>query len=88
MLIEVHLSIRFWAEAINTACYTQNRSLIVKRFKKTTYEIFRGRKPNIEYFHIFGCNCFIKNNRDALGKFNAEAVGLPGPNTWTGRQAV
>ncbi|KAJ9546733.1 LOW QUALITY PROTEIN: hypothetical protein OSB04_019276 [Centaurea solstitialis] len=63
MLIEARLPIQFWAEAVNTACYTQNRLLIVKRFKKTTYELFRGRKPNIEYFHIF----------DALGKFDAKA---------------
>ncbi|KAJ9561637.1 hypothetical protein OSB04_006797 [Centaurea solstitialis] len=61
------------AEAVNTACYTQNRSLIVKRLKKTAYELFRGRKPNIEYIYIFGCNCYIKNNRDALGKFDAKA---------------
>ncbi|KAJ9556953.1 hypothetical protein OSB04_011567 [Centaurea solstitialis] len=61
MLIEARLPIQFWAEAVNTACYTQNRSLIVKRFKKTAYELFRGRKPNIKYFHIFGCNCYIKN---------------------------
>ncbi|KAJ9566213.1 hypothetical protein OSB04_002179 [Centaurea solstitialis] len=73
MLIEARLPIQFWAEAVNTACYTQNRSLIVKRFKKTAYELFRGRKPNIEYFHIFGCNCYIKNDRDALGKFDAKA---------------
>ncbi|KAJ9539161.1 hypothetical protein OSB04_031894 [Centaurea solstitialis] len=61
------------AEAVNTACYTQNRSLIMKRFKKTAYELIRGRKSNIEYFHIFGCNCYIKNDRDALGKFDAKA---------------
>ncbi|KAJ9561414.1 hypothetical protein OSB04_006574 [Centaurea solstitialis] len=73
MLIEARLSIQFWAEAVNTTCYTQNRSLIVKRFKKTAYELFRGRKPNIEYFHIFGCNCYIKNNRDAPGKFDDKA---------------
>ncbi|KAJ9542935.1 hypothetical protein OSB04_029441 [Centaurea solstitialis] len=73
MLIDAHLPIQFWAEAVNTACYTQNRSLIVKRFKKTAYKLIRGRKPNIEYFHIFGCNCYIKNDRDALGKFDAKA---------------
>ncbi|KAJ9557781.1 hypothetical protein OSB04_012395 [Centaurea solstitialis] len=73
MLIDARLPIQFWAEVVNTACYTQNRSLIVKRFKKTAYEIFRGRKPNIEYFHIFGCNCYIKNNIDALGKFDTKA---------------
>ena len=45
----------------------------MKRFKKTTYELFRGRKPNISYFHIFSCNCYIKNDRDNLGKFDAKA---------------
>ncbi|KAJ9542557.1 hypothetical protein OSB04_029063, partial [Centaurea solstitialis] len=73
MLIEAYPPIQFWVEAVNTACYTQNRSLIVKRFKKTAYELIRGRKPNIEYFHIFHCNCYIKNDRDALGKFDAKA---------------
>ncbi|KAJ9548149.1 hypothetical protein OSB04_020692 [Centaurea solstitialis] len=73
MLIEARLPLQFWAEAVNSACYTQNRSLIVKRFKKTAYELFRERKPNISYFHIFGCNCYIKNDRDNLGKFDAKA---------------
>ncbi|KAJ9561689.1 hypothetical protein OSB04_006849 [Centaurea solstitialis] len=73
MLIEARLPLQLWAKAVNTACYTQNRSLIVKRFKKTAYELFRGRKPNISYFHIFGCNCYIKNDRDNLGKFDAKA---------------
>ncbi|KAJ9542409.1 hypothetical protein OSB04_028915 [Centaurea solstitialis] len=73
MLIEARLPIQLWVGAVNTACYTQNMSLIVKRFKKTAYELIRGRKPNIEYFHIFGCNCYIKNDRDALGKFDAKA---------------
>ncbi|KAJ9546781.1 hypothetical protein OSB04_019324 [Centaurea solstitialis] len=73
ILIEARLPLQFWAEAVNTACYTQNRSLIVKRFKKTAYELFRGRKPNISYFHIFGCNCYIKNDRDNLRKFDAKA---------------
>ncbi|KAJ9547782.1 hypothetical protein OSB04_020325 [Centaurea solstitialis] len=70
MLIEARLPLQLWAV---TACYTQNRSLIVKRFKKTAYELFRGRKPNISYYHIFGCNCYIKNDRDNLGKFDAKA---------------
>ncbi|KAJ9541914.1 hypothetical protein OSB04_028420 [Centaurea solstitialis] len=73
MLIEARLPLQFWAEAVNTTCYTQNRSLIVKRFKKTAYELFKERKPNISYFHIFGCNCYIKNDINNLGKFDAKA---------------
>ena len=46
MLSESSLATQFCPEAISTACFTQNRSLIVKRFKKTPYELFRGRKPS------------------------------------------
>ena len=60
---------QFWAEAIDTACYTQNRSIIVKRHRKTSYEMLRKRKPNINYFHVFGCPVFVLDNRNKLGKF-------------------
>ncbi|KAJ9561128.1 hypothetical protein OSB04_006288 [Centaurea solstitialis] len=70
MLSEANLATQFWAEAVNTACYTQNRSLIVKRFRRTPYELFRNRKPSIEHLHIFGCVCYILNNKDNLGKFD------------------
>nr|GEV14644.1 putative ribonuclease H-like domain-containing protein [Tanacetum cinerariifolium] len=43
----------FWAEAVNTACYVQNRVLVVKPHNKTHYELFRGkfdRKADEGYF--------------------------------------
>ena len=55
------------------ACYTQNRSVIVKRHDKTPYEIFRKRIPDISYFHVFGCPVFIHNHKDHLGKFDAKS---------------
>ncbi|KAI3735591.1 hypothetical protein L6452_15098 [Arctium lappa] len=73
MLSDSHLPTQFWVEAVNTACFTQNRSLIIKRFGKTAYELFVGRKPSISFLHIFGCQCFILNNRDQLGKFDPKA---------------
>ncbi|KAI3666943.1 hypothetical protein L6452_41984 [Arctium lappa] len=73
LLTDSHLPAQFWPEVINTACFTQNRSLIVKRFNKTAYELFHGRKPSINFLHIFGCQCFILNNRDTLGKFDPKA---------------
>ncbi|GJX19621.1 retrovirus-related pol polyprotein from transposon TNT 1-94 [Tanacetum coccineum] len=60
-------------EDVNTACYTQNRSIIVKRHGKTTYDVFRGRCPDISYFHMFGCHVHIYNQRDHLGKFDEKA---------------
>ncbi|GJZ14122.1 retrovirus-related pol polyprotein from transposon TNT 1-94 [Tanacetum coccineum] len=60
-------------EAANIACYTQNRSIIVKRHGRTTYDVFRGRSPDISYFHMFGCPVHIHNHRDHLGKFDEKA---------------
>ncbi|KAJ9544821.1 hypothetical protein OSB04_024528 [Centaurea solstitialis] len=73
MLSEANLATQFWAEAVSTACYTQNRSFIVKRFRRTAYELFRNRKPSIEHLHIFGCVCYILNNKDNLRKFDSKS---------------
>ncbi|GKA80144.1 retrovirus-related pol polyprotein from transposon TNT 1-94 [Tanacetum coccineum] len=63
-----------WAEDIDTACFTQNRSIIHTRHNKTPYELIRGRKPNIQYFHVFGSLCYPTNDRDDLGKNETEAI--------------
>ncbi|KAI3503609.1 hypothetical protein L1887_32055 [Cichorium endivia] len=69
MLIFASLPQYFWAEATVTACFTQNRSLINSRLNVTPYEEMNKQKPNVKFFHIFGCRCFIKNNKDHLSKF-------------------
>ncbi|GJW78456.1 retrovirus-related pol polyprotein from transposon TNT 1-94 [Tanacetum coccineum] len=56
------------AEAMATACFTQNRSIIHTRYNKTPYELLRGRKLNVEYFHVFGSLCYPTNDRNDLGK--------------------
>ncbi|KAI3685255.1 hypothetical protein L6452_34494 [Arctium lappa] len=73
MLAGSDLSTNFWAEAVATACFTKNRSTIVKRFQKTSYELINNRKPNVKYFHVFGCRCYILNDRESLGKFDKKA---------------
>ncbi|KAJ9557536.1 hypothetical protein OSB04_012150 [Centaurea solstitialis] len=60
------LPLTFWAETVNTACYIQNRSLVVKRFEKTPYQLL----PNIKFFHVFGCKCYVLNDREPVRKFN------------------
>ena len=73
LVCEAGLPLSFWAEAVNTACYTQNRSIIVKRHGKTAYEVLKGRTPDVSYFHVFGCVCYILNQKDQLSKFAAKA---------------
>nr|GEX80334.1 retrovirus-related Pol polyprotein from transposon TNT 1-94 [Tanacetum cinerariifolium] len=62
----------FWGETVNTACYTPNKSIII-RHRKTAYDVFRGRSPDISYFHVFGCPVHIYNHRHHLGKFDEKA---------------
>ncbi|GJS99713.1 retrovirus-related pol polyprotein from transposon TNT 1-94 [Tanacetum coccineum] len=73
MLIFSRLPEFIWAEAVATACFTQNRSIIHTRHNKTPYELLRGRKPNVEYFHVFGSLCYPTNDRDDLGKMKPKA---------------
>ncbi|GJR59339.1 retrovirus-related pol polyprotein from transposon TNT 1-94 [Tanacetum coccineum] len=70
MLNSAKLPKQFWGEAVNTVYYTQNRSIIVKRHGKTSYDVFKGRSPDISYFHMFGCHIYIHNHKDHFGKFD------------------
>nr|GEZ44133.1 hypothetical protein [Tanacetum cinerariifolium] len=69
MLADSLLPIPFWAEAVNTACYVQNRVLVTKPHNKTTYELLHGRTPSIGFMRPFGCPVTILNTLDHLGKF-------------------
>nr|GEY38024.1 hypothetical protein [Tanacetum cinerariifolium] len=60
------------AEAIATACFTQNRSIIHKRFDKTPYELINKRKPNIKFFRVFRCRCYLLNDYEDVGKLKAK----------------
>ncbi|GKB34868.1 putative ribonuclease H-like domain-containing protein [Tanacetum coccineum] len=73
MLADFKLPTTFWAEAISTACYVQNRVLIVKPHNKTPYELFRGFKPAIRFMKPFGCHVTILNTLDKLGKFDGKS---------------
>nr|KAJ0203047.1 hypothetical protein LSAT_V11C500252350 [Lactuca sativa] len=73
MLSFASLPLYFWADAIAAACYTQNRSLLNKRFSITPYEIINNRKPNVKFLHIFGSRCFIFNSKENLNKFDVKA---------------
>ncbi|GJS74262.1 retrovirus-related pol polyprotein from transposon TNT 1-94, partial [Tanacetum coccineum] len=70
------------AEAVSTACFTQNQSIIHSRYNKTPHELLHGRLSNVEYFHVFGSLCYPTNERDDLGKMKpkadiAESMNIP-----------
>ncbi|GJY34591.1 retrovirus-related pol polyprotein from transposon TNT 1-94 [Tanacetum coccineum] len=68
MLSASKLPLSFWAEAVATACYTQNRSIVISSHGKMAYHIINDRKPSIKHLHIFGCICYITKDGENLDK--------------------
>jgi hypothetical protein len=66
--------IAFWAEAINTACYSINRLYLHRILKKTSYELLTSKKPNVSYFRVFGSKFFLLIKRGRNSKFAPKVV--------------
>ncbi|GJZ26342.1 putative ribonuclease H-like domain-containing protein [Tanacetum coccineum] len=73
MLIFSKAPLFLWAEAVATACYTQNRSLIHTLHDKTPYELVHDKKPDLSFLRIFGALCYPTNDSEDLGKLKAKA---------------
>jgi hypothetical protein len=63
----------FWGEAFNTACYIINRVYLRFETNKTPYEIWRGKKPTIKHFRVFGSKCYILRDRENIYKFDVKS---------------
>nr|GFC00761.1 retrovirus-related Pol polyprotein from transposon TNT 1-94 [Tanacetum cinerariifolium] len=68
MLNAAKVPLFFWDKSIATACFTQNRSLVIPRHEKTPYHIINDRKPSVKFFHIFGSVCYIVRDGENLDK--------------------
>ncbi|GJW88553.1 retrovirus-related pol polyprotein from transposon TNT 1-94 [Tanacetum coccineum] len=77
MLIYAKAPLFLWAEAVATACYTQNRSMIRRRHGKTPYELLHNKPPDLSYLHVFGALCYPTNDSENLGKLQPKAdIGI------------
>src|SRR3954465_13470113 len=72
MLAEYKTPIRFWVEAINTACHIINKVYLHKFVKKTSHELITGNKPNVSYLRVFGAPCYIRDMNHS-SKFTPKA---------------
>ncbi|GJR10606.1 retrovirus-related pol polyprotein from transposon TNT 1-94 [Tanacetum coccineum] len=73
MLIYAKGLLFLWAEVVATACYTQNRSIILLRHGKTPYELLHDKLPDLSFFHVFGALCYPTNDSENLGKLQPKA---------------
>nr|GEY02413.1 retrovirus-related Pol polyprotein from transposon TNT 1-94 [Tanacetum cinerariifolium] len=77
MLIFSKASMFLWVEAVATACYTQNRSLIHTRYNKTPYELVHNKKPDLTFFRVFDALSYPTNDSKDLGKLQPTAdIGI------------
>ncbi|GJW90816.1 putative ribonuclease H-like domain-containing protein [Tanacetum coccineum] len=77
MLIYAKAPLFLWAEAVATACYTQNRSIIRLRHGKTPYELLHDKLPDLSFFYVFGALCYPTNDSENLGKLQPKAdIGI------------
>ncbi|GJW89400.1 retrovirus-related pol polyprotein from transposon TNT 1-94 [Tanacetum coccineum] len=74
MLSAAKVPLYFWAEAIATTCFTQNRPLVIPRHEKTPYHIINGQKPSVMFFHIFGSLCSIVKDGENLDKMKEKCA--------------
>jgi hypothetical protein len=63
----------FWAETMSTACYAHNRVTLRSGTITTLYEIWKGRKPTVKYFHVFGSKCYILADREQRRKMDPKS---------------
>nr|GEZ87064.1 hypothetical protein [Tanacetum cinerariifolium] len=73
MLIYARALLFLWEEAVATACFTQNRSIICLRHGKTPYELLHNKLPDLSYFNVFGALCYLTNDIENLGKLQPKA---------------
>ncbi|GJT70209.1 retrovirus-related pol polyprotein from transposon TNT 1-94 [Tanacetum coccineum] len=74
MLNEQSIPQKFWCNVVDTSTYILNRILIRPFLGKTPYELFKGKKPSLEHFKVFGSKCFILNTKDYLTKFDPKST--------------
>nr|GFC81658.1 retrovirus-related Pol polyprotein from transposon TNT 1-94 [Tanacetum cinerariifolium] len=73
MLIYAQVPLFLWAEAVAIACFTQNRSIIRLRHRKTPYELMHGKQTDLSYFHVFGVLCYPTNDGENVEKLQPKA---------------
>ena len=59
MLIKSGAPLNLWGEEIFTACHVLNR-VPHKKSKLTPFELWKGHKPNLGYFKVWGCLAFVR----------------------------
>nr|GFC34969.1 hypothetical protein [Tanacetum cinerariifolium] len=83
MLIYAQAPLFLWVEAVATACFTQNRSIIRQRHGKTPYELLHSKLPDLSFFRVFGDLCYPTNDSENLAMASEQSSSGPALNDMT-----
>nr|GFB70501.1 hypothetical protein [Tanacetum cinerariifolium] len=85
-LIYAQAPLFLWAEAMATACFTQNRSIVRLCHGKTPYGLMHGKQPDLSFFHVFGALCYPTNDSENIGlvqkPLSSTSYVPPSRNDW------
>ncbi|KAL3680370.1 hypothetical protein R1sor_023326 [Riccia sorocarpa] len=70
LLTESKITKRFWEQEVGVTVKIQNCLITSALDKKTPYELWHGRKPNLEKFRFFGCTCYVQVPKQKRRKFD------------------
>ncbi|RVW95711.1 Retrovirus-related Pol polyprotein from transposon TNT 1-94 [Vitis vinifera] len=73
MLLHAKLNFNLWGEVLLTACHILNR-IPMKKNEISPYELWKGRKPNIGYFKVWGCLAYCKKTDPNKTKLGPRAI--------------
>ena len=76
-----------WGEAVRHSTYLINRAATRVIKSTTPYELFKGRKPNIEHLRVFGCIGYTKIDTQHLKKLDNRSRQLIHLGTEPGSKA-
>nr|GFB93812.1 retrovirus-related Pol polyprotein from transposon TNT 1-94 [Tanacetum cinerariifolium] len=83
MLFYAQASLFLWAEAVATACFTQNRSIIRLRHGKTPYKLMYDKQPDLLLFHVFGALGYPTNDGENVGPASISSRLMQKPSSST-----
>ncbi|UYV80580.1 hypothetical protein LAZ67_19000797 [Cordylochernes scorpioides] len=73
MIYAKNMSLKLWAEAVNTATYVLKRTGQTQIEGKTPYELWFDKKPAVDHLQIFGTECFVHVPDEKRRKLDAKS---------------
>jgi hypothetical protein len=83
LLVQAKLPPSFWRHAVSTYVHTRNRTPTSALGKETPYFHWKGKRPNISYFRVFGCLAYVlipKDKRKALQPHSKKCIFIGYPD--------